>query len=100
MTPKEAYQIFCKKEKEIPLFSQPWYLDALCGKSNWDILLVKRGNDIAATMPILKNKKYGFSLSRMPMLTMYLGPYFPEKFRSVKQKEKLMRALESKTSEV
>ena len=93
MTNKEAYYLFCKKEKEIPLFSQSWYLDAVCGESGWDILMVTKGNEVAATMPILKKKQYGFSLSRMPVITPYLGPYFSKKFRSIKQQEKLIRAL-------
>lgn len=93
MTNKEAYSIFCKKEKEIPLFSQSWYLDAVCGKDGWDILMITKGNEIAATMPILKKKQWGFSLSRMPLITPYLGPYFTKKFRSIKQQEKLMRVL-------
>ena len=32
MTNKEAYILFCEKEKEVPLFSKPWYLDAVCGE--------------------------------------------------------------------
>lgn len=91
MTDKEAYILFCEKEKEIPLFSKPWYLDAVCGEKGWDILMVAKGNEVAATMPILKKKQFGFSLSRMPLITPYLGPYFSRKFRSVKQQEKLMR---------
>jgi lipid II:glycine glycyltransferase (peptidoglycan interpeptide bridge formation enzyme) len=93
MTNKQAYYIFCKKEKEMPLFSQSWYLDAVCGDQGWDILMVTKGNEIAATMPILNKKQLGFSLSRMPLITPYLGPYFPKKFRSSKQQEKLTRAL-------
>ncbi|MFK8009488.1 MAG: GNAT family N-acetyltransferase [Saprospiraceae bacterium] len=93
MTNKEAYYQFCKKEKEIPLFSQSWYLDAICGEKGWDILMITKGNEIAATMPILREKQFGFSLSRMPLITPYLGPYFTKKFRSFKQQEKLMRAL-------
>jgi len=93
MTSKTTYLHFCEKEKKIPLFSQPWYLDTICGKDNWDILMIKKGNEIAATMPILKKKQFGFSLSRMPLITPYLGPYFSKKFRSVKQQEKLMRTI-------
>lgn len=93
MTNKEAYYLFCEKEKEIPLFSQSWYLDAVCGETGWDVLMINKGNEIAATMPILKKKQLGFSLSRMPLITPYLGPYFTKKFRSNKQQEKLMRAL-------
>jgi len=93
MTKKESYYLFCKKEKELPLFSQSWYLDAVCGEKGWDILMITKGNEVAATMPILKKKQFVFSLSRMPLITPYLGPYFTKKFRSIKQQEKLMRAL-------
>lgn len=93
MTNKETYYFFCEKEKEIPLFSRPWYLDAVCGANGWDILMILKGNEIAATMPILKKEQFGFSLSRMPLITPYLGPYFNKKFRSIKQQEKLMRNL-------
>ncbi len=91
MTDKEAYILFCEKEKEVPLFSKPWYLDAVCGEKGWDILMIKKGSEVAATMPFLKKKQFGFSLSRMPLITPYLGPYFTKKFRSAKQREKLMR---------
>ena len=46
MTNKEAYILFCKKESEIPLFSKPWYLDVVCGEEGWDILIIKKGNEV------------------------------------------------------
>lgn len=93
MTNKEVYQQFCKKEKELPIFSQPWYLDAVCGTEGWDILMVKKGEEVAATMPVAINKKYGFHFRRMPHLTKYWGPYFSKKFRNLKQEQKLTIAL-------
>lgn len=77
----------------MPLFSKAWYLDAACGAENWDILIIKKGEEIAATMPVLLTKRFGFSLLRMPLITPYWGPYFPKKFRSISQKEKLTKAL-------
>ncbi|MEM6964163.1 MAG: GNAT family N-acetyltransferase [Bacteroidota bacterium] len=91
MTNKEIYEKFCEREKDLPIFSQPWYLDVVCGKKGWEVLIVKKGTEVAATMPYQLKKKLGFRLARMPKLTGYLGPYFPKKFR--KQREKLMRAL-------
>lgn len=93
MSNKNLYHSFCQKEKDIPLFSKSWYLDAVCGANNWDVLMVKKGNEIAATMPFLITKKMGFSLMRMPLITPYWGPYFPKKFRSNSQQEKLIKAL-------
>ena len=93
MTPKILYQGFCEKEKDIPIFSQPWYLDAVCGEDGWNILLVKRGNEVAVSMPIQDYKKYGFRMPRMPLHVKYWGPYFSKKFRSEKQQQKLMGEL-------
>jgi lipid II:glycine glycyltransferase (peptidoglycan interpeptide bridge formation enzyme) len=93
MTNKTTYLQFCEKEKEVPTFSQPWLLDAVCGKDGWDVLIVKKGNEIAATMPIQVRKKYGLSLPRMPLFVKYWGPYFPKIFRSPKHQQRLMREL-------
>ena len=89
MNPKEAYRQFCSREIEVPIFSQPWYLDSVCGLSGWDVLMVRKGDEIAATMPIQIYKKHGFRMYRMPHFTKYWGPYFPKKFRSEKQQQKL-----------
>ena len=93
MTPKEAYRQFCEKEKEVPIFSQPWFIDAVCGQFGWDILIVKKGDEIAATMPFQIHKKYGFRIPRMPQRVKYWGPYFAKNFRSEKQQQKLTSAL-------
>ena len=60
MTPKEAYRQFCEREKEVPIFSQPWFIDAVCEPFGWDIIMVKKGDEIAATMPILSQKNMVF----------------------------------------
>ncbi|MDA8972461.1 MAG: GNAT family N-acetyltransferase [Saprospiraceae bacterium] len=93
MSKKITYLQFCEKEKEIPIFSQPWLLDSVCGIDGWDILIVKRGNEIAATMPFQVREKYGLRLPRMPLFVKYWGPYFPKKFRSPKHQQRLMREL-------
>ncbi len=90
---KDEYISFCKKELDLPIFSQPWYLDLVCGSNNWDIIIVKKGTEIAATIPSSNKNKFGFHISRMPILCKYLGPYFTKKFRSIKQQEKLMRTI-------
>jgi len=68
-------------------------LDVFCGVDNWEIIIVKKGNEIAVTMPLFNSKKMVFRFSRMPILCKYLGPYFPKKFRSQKQQEKLIKEL-------
>ena len=75
MTNKQKYREFCKIEKDIPIFSQDWWLDAVCGEDNWDVAIVERGGEIWATMPYYIKKKWGFTLITMPPLTQTLGPY-------------------------
>lgn len=74
-TNKQKYREFCKIEINIPIFSQDWWLDAVCGENNWDVAIVERGGEIWATMPYYVKKKWGFTIITMPPLTQKLGPY-------------------------
>ena len=48
MTNKEKYDIFCQKIY-ISVFSQPWWLDAVCGEENWDVYVVEKGGIYVAS---------------------------------------------------
>lgn len=72
---KKKYIDLCKQEDSIPIFSQYWWLDAVAGRNNWNVVMVKNKNEILATMPYLIKKKYGMSISIMPQLTQTLGPW-------------------------
>jgi len=69
------------KDKEIPLFYQALWLDAVCGESGWDVLLSLDNNGlIRAFMPIFQRSKMGISAIILPKLTPYGGIlYFPPK---------------------
>lgn len=75
LTDKLVYKEFCSQHKDIPVFSQYWWLDALCGSEQWDILAVYEGVKIIATMPYITKKKFGFTICSQPLLTQTLGPY-------------------------
>ena len=79
MTNKERYIEFCKKEP-IPIYSQYWWLDAVCADGEWNVLLFEKGGEIWASMPIYKKKKYIFDIITMPKLTKNMGVYikYPE----------------------
>ena len=77
----------------MPIYSQPWYLNAVCGEDNWDVIIIKKGNKIAATMPFYKFDRYLLKFIRMPHLTKYLGPYFTKAFNNMKHRKNLMREL-------
>lgn len=49
MTDKERYKLFCEKEKNIPIFSQAWWMDIVCGEENWEVYLYGKENDILAS---------------------------------------------------
>lgn len=61
MTNKEKYQIFCKNIY-VPVFSQPWWLDAVCGENHWDVYIVERGGTYVAAMPYYLEKRNGYQL--------------------------------------
>lgn len=61
MTNKERYKILCEKEKTIPLFSQYWWMNAVCKEDEWDVFFVGDEKNTIAAMPyyitIRDNKK-------------------------------------------
>lgn len=75
MTNKDLYKQLCKTEKDIPVFSQYWWLDALCGNTNWDVAIVEKGGRILGTMPYFIRHKHGLTMLIHPPLTQTLGPW-------------------------
>ncbi|WP_188108619.1 GNAT family N-acetyltransferase [Sulfurimonas lithotrophica] len=86
MINKELYKKFCDSEP-IPIFSQYWWLDSVCGSDGWDVLLVVKGNDIWASMPYYKTKRGFFDIITMPTLTQNMGIYvkYPQNQKSHKK---------------
>jgi len=75
MLNKTKYIQFCSEHPDIPIFSQPWWLDAICPDS-WDVILIERNDKIIASCPYYKTKiKRVFNHIGMPPLTQKLGPY-------------------------
>lgn len=93
MTRKEKYQLFCKRELELPIFAQPWYLDAACQANQWDVVLIEKGDQVIASMPYAIKKSGPFTVSTMPHLTKFLGPYLTKDFCSTKQAHKIIKSL-------
>lgn len=48
---KKRYIMFCNRESWVPIFSQTWWMDCICGAENWDVFLIGNGNDIQAALP-------------------------------------------------
>ena len=71
MSKKQDYINFCNTRKDLPLFVQPKWLDAVC--DNWDVAIYKQDNKIVAFLPYTYYKKTSLTVSHNPPLTPYLG---------------------------
>jgi hypothetical protein len=71
---KEKYRRLCV-EKELPLFMQAWWLDAVClsENKNWDVLLCEENGKIVGAMPYHLLTKWGFRIILQPQQTQYTG---------------------------
>lgn len=47
---KVEYETFCESTY-VPIFSQPWWMDAVCGEANWDVWLYQSGGETYAALP-------------------------------------------------
>ncbi len=71
MSNKERYAAWCAEQPAIPIFFQPWWLDAVCAGKGWDVKLVihPRSEQILAAMPYLTGKRYWMHFVLMPQMT-------------------------------
>jgi hypothetical protein len=75
MSNKQRYIQFCMEHSDIPIFSQPWWLDTVC-PDQWDVILVEKNSKIVASFPYYARKVGNlFTHIGMPPLTQKLGPY-------------------------
>ena len=93
MDHKETYRHFCAIASDLPLFSQPWYLDAVCEGGHWAVVIVEKGGQIAATLPYFIKQKGPFSYVSMPHLTKFMGPHIIPQYRGTKHEPKLIQQL-------
>ena len=74
---KEKYQSFCFRNY-VPIYSKPWWMDAICGPENWNVWLYVKGNDILAAMPFYFEERNGYKYITKAPLTQNNGIIFPE----------------------
>lgn len=78
MTNKERYSEFCKITY-VPIYSKPWWLDAVCGPENWDVWLYSTESDnqsIMAAMPYYMERRGPYRYITKPPLTQNNGIIF------------------------
>ena len=94
MTDLERYQAVCRSEDGIPVFFEPWYLDAVCGRGKWDVVVVSKSESVEAMMPYYLPVP---EIISMPPLLQVMGPWIrprEQKRESLLSREKdLMNSL-------
>ncbi len=88
------YRTFCLDAPDLPVFAQPWYLDACADGGAWDVALVREQGRIVAALPYFFKRKGPFCYATMPPFLKWLGPYVLPEFRGVLPHEhRLLEAL-------
>lgn len=84
---KEKYKDLCAREDSIPIFSQPFWLDAVCREDNWDVILYEKDNCIIGALPYYVKKRYGLLYITQPKFTQNLGPWvkYPQNIKEDKK---------------
>lgn len=87
MTDKQKYRELCKSEPTIPIFSKDWWIDAVCGADNWDVVLIEKDGKVVASWPYNMREKYGFNMITMLALTLSQGIWlrYPQGQKYVKR---------------
>lgn len=64
---KDRYAAFCEVAY-VPIYSKPWWLDAVCGTENWDVWLFEQGGEVTAAMPYyLEERELGRYITKAPL---------------------------------
>lgn len=70
MSNKERYSEWVSQQEYVPVFMQPWWMDAVCAGKEWDVLLAKdEAGNILGAMPYLLRKRAWFRYIVMPQQT-------------------------------
>lgn len=77
---KEKYRELCRQRADIPLFIQDWWMDAVCGKSNWNVLMHCIDDKPVGVLVYYFIKRKGFLIIVQPVLTQTTGIWlnYPE----------------------
>ena len=81
---KEDYSRWCQEQPDLPVFMEPWWLDAVCAGKQWDVLLCRneRTGAIMAAMPYMLRKRLGMRYVIMPQMTQTGGIRFDKSLRN------------------
>jgi hypothetical protein len=96
-SPKDEYRVFCREEASLPLFARDWWLDAAVGPDGWNVALVKKDDQVVASMPYVLRSRYRLAILTQPALTPVLGPWLRQNggkpATQISHEKELMQAL-------
>lgn len=75
MTNKERYAQLCAQEPSICVYDQPWWMDAVCGPENWDVILYEKNGNILGALPYYVKKKMGLQYITQPPFVQHNGAW-------------------------
>ena len=58
MSDKDKYKHYTKNNDDIPIFSRPWWLDAVSDEGYWDVILYEKNNNIYGSLPFYKKEYF------------------------------------------
>lgn len=79
-TVKDKYKDLCAKTPNIPVFFNPWWMDAVCEKNEWDVIIIEDKEQIKACFVYVLKSVGIWKAIGMPVLTPFSGIWvnYPE----------------------
>ncbi len=71
---RRAYREWAAAQR-LPLFLQPWWLDATCGSRGWTAALGHKNGEVVAAIPLQLTRRARLSMLTTPPLTQHVGPW-------------------------
>lgn len=90
---RDLYQNFCAQAPDLPVFLQDWYLDAVCGEDQWDVVFARKGGLVVGILPYFIKRKGPWRYVAMPPLCKMMGPYLLPAFRTPRREMPLLKEL-------
>lgn len=90
---QETYRQFAAQSPDLPLFLQPWYLDAVCEGGSWDAALVEKNGRVVAALPYFLKQKLAWKYVSMPPFCKQMGPFLAPEYRDTDHEMRLYEAL-------
>ena len=76
------YRAFCRTAPDLPVFAQPWYLDACAEGGAWDAVLARENGRVVAAWPYFHKRRGPWRYATMPPFVKWLGPYLLPELRA------------------